>query len=69
MFRKTWQARSVGTMLFGPRYYLARPTFILLPGSDREASGTLRLAIKRRGSDPLLYVFSDLPDSYDRLLQ
>ncbi len=36
---ETWQAQPVGTMLFGPRYHLARPTLILLPGSDREFFG------------------------------
>ncbi len=31
---ETWQAQSVGTMLFGPRYHLARPTLILLSDAD-----------------------------------
>ena len=33
--RKTWQAQSMGTVLFGPRYHLARPTLILNPKTDR----------------------------------
>ncbi len=32
---KTWQAQPVGTMLFGPRYHLARPTLILISDTDR----------------------------------